>query len=236
MYRVLIAEDERLIRDGLQMLIPWEQYGFVIADAVENGAIAMSRMEKEHYDLVITDVRMPQMSGLDMLCAMREHHIDTAVFILSGYRDFEYAREGMRYGVREYLLKPIDTAQLTAALQQLRSTLDAEKGCADPPADSEQPQQIKRYVALHYMEPISMRTISEELHYNESYLGRLFLRQTGMPFRDYLNLVRTGQAAELLAAGHSVTAVAEEVGYRDVNYFCRTFKKIYGKSPSRYKK
>ena len=235
MYSVIIVEDETLIRNGLKALIPWEKYGFIVAATVENGDQALKSMENQHFDVVITDVRMPRIDGLDLIRIMREKHIYSKVIILSGYRNFEYARTAIQYNVNNYLLKPICTEELIKSLLIISSSLDQESGQQNL-KDGELVRQIKSIVALHYREKISMQEISKELHYNESYLGRLFLKQTGKTFREYLNLVRTKAAAELFAeGGRMVSDVALQVGYCDLNYFCKIFKKIYKISPSRYK-
>lgn len=235
MYSVLIAEDEAIIRSGLKALIPWEKYGFVISGAAENGNRALELMAERYFDVVVTDVRMPRIDGLELIKTMRKRDIGSEIIILSGYRNFEYARTAIQYGVRSYLLKPIDTEELIKTLRVMRAELDRKTGCAERD-DGELVTRVKSYIALYYGEEISMRTISEALHYNEVYLGRLFLKRTGLSFRDYLNQVRIRQAAGLLAeGGHRVSDVAIQVGYKDLNYFCRMFKSVFGEPPSKYK-
>lgn len=236
MYSVLIVEDETMIRNGLKILIPWEKYGFVIAGAAEGGSRALELMSARYFDVVVTDVRMPRIDGLELIRTMRERNIGSEVIILSGYRNFEYARTAIEYGVRNYLLKPIDTEELVKAINAIRTVLDRKSGCAEDD-DGELVMRVKSYIALNYGEEISVRTVGEALHYNEVYLGRVFLKKAGLSFHDYLNQVRTRQAAELLAeGGRMVSDVAMQVGYKDLNYFCRVFKGIYGVPPSKYKK
>jgi two-component system response regulator YesN len=236
MYRVLITEDESLIRNGLKVLISWEKYGFVVAALAENGYKALEMMETQHFSVVITDVRMPRVDGLELIRTMREKNISSEVIIISGYRNFEYARTAIEFGVHNYLLKPISKEALIDTLISIRRNLDQKNGLTEK-KDIEILMQIKSLVALHYQEDISMLMIGEELHYNAAYLGRLFMKETDMTFRDYLNTVRTAQAAELLAEkGRMVSDIAMQVGYKDINYFCKVFKIIYGMSPSEYRK
>ncbi len=236
MYKVLISEDESFIRNGLKALISWEKAGFVVADLVENGYQALEKMETQHFDVVITDVRMPRMDGLELIKTMKERNISSEIIIISGYRNFDYARTAIGYGVRNYLLKPINIDDLLQTLASIRRELDQKNGLAETD-DTELTARIKSYVALHYQEDISLRMIGEDLHYNAVYLGRLFLKETGTTFRDYLNTVRAAQAAELLAeSGRKAADVAVQVGYKDFNYFCKIFKALYGTSPSEYQK
>lgn len=242
-YRVLIVEDETVIRNGLAALIPWEKYGFSIAALAENGYRALEMMENRRFDLVITDVRMPRTDGLEMLRSMREKNITSEVIILSGYANFDYARKAMEYGVRNYLLKPVDTGELIGCLQAVRSELDRREAVPpeEPSAEQQGPggelcRRVTDYVAVHYGEELSIRMIADALHYNEVYLGRQFQKEIGLTFRDYLNTVRAAKAAKLLAAGGLVSNTAQKVGYKDLNYFCRVFKNAYGVTPSAYRK
>lgn len=242
MYQVLITEDEDLIRRGFAALIPWEKYGFSIAATAENGYRALDMMKKQYFHLVVTDVRMPRMDGLELIRTMREKDIDSEVIILSGYRNFEYARTAIKYGVCDYLLKPISTDELIKALQSIRFRLN-QKTAQQQEQISENGEpigeictQISGYVEKHYSEEISLSKLANKFHYNETYLGRLFLKRTGMTFRNYLNKVRMAEAARLLSAGHMVSDTAQQVGYQDLNYFSRIFKAFYGVPPSQYYK
>lgn len=237
MYSVMVIEDEAYIRNGLKALIPWEKHGFVIAALVENGFHALEMMTDTHYDVVLTDIRMPRMDGLELVCSMRQRNISSEVIVISGYRNFEYARTAIEYGVRNYLLKPINTGELLKTLSKIRRELDEKYGMTAAHGDSELLQQIKSYVQLHYADEVSMRAVGEYLHYNPTYLGRLFQKETGTSFRDYLHSVRIKQAASLLEeGGRKISDVALTVGYKDFNYFCRMFKKIYQVPPSEYLK
>lgn len=241
-YSVLITEDEAMIRNGLAALIPWEKYGFAVTAMAENGYRALELMENRKFDLVIADVRMPRMDGLEMIRAMRERGIGSEIIILSGYPSFDYARKAIEYGVHNYLLKPINTDELVGCLQSIRAELDRRASAPEPePEEKEEPggelcRRVKAFIAGHFAEELSIRMVADALHYNEVYLGRQFQKEVGLNFRDYLNTVRTAKAAELLAAGGLVSDTALQVGYRDLNYFCRVFKNAYGVTPSAYRK
>lgn len=235
MYKVLLAEDEKAIRSGLSILVNWESLGFTIGAMVENGSQALELLENQKFHVVITDVRMPKVDGIELIRTMRERKYPAEAVIISGYRNFDYARSAIEYGVKNYLLKPIDPQKLTETLLAIKKDLD-EKGLV-PDDDADVMVRVKRYVNANYALDISMKIIGEELHYNPAYLGRVFAKEMGMSFRDYLNGVRTAQAAELLEGGGlKISDVAENVGYHDFDYFCKIFKAIYGISPNEYKK
>ena len=118
--RVLIVDDEKIIRDGLSAMIPWQEYGFFSPDTAENGVKALEIMETTSYDVLITDVRMPAMDGLALCQNVHSLYPECVIIILSGYGDFQYAQRAMEFGVRRYLLKPVDENKLTEVLLQIQ--------------------------------------------------------------------------------------------------------------------
>ncbi|MFD2327940.1 response regulator [Cohnella sp. GCM10020058] len=124
MYSVLIVDDEPLARQSLRYLIDWKSLGYQIAAEAADGAEALAVMKAQPISLVLTDIRMPVMNGLAFVERLREFS-DAAVVILSGYDDFEYARQGMKMGVKDYLLKPVDEDDLEALLRLVSSELAA---------------------------------------------------------------------------------------------------------------
>ncbi len=128
MLKVLIADDEPVIRAGLAQLIDWEQYGFTIAAKAKNGEQALRFILEDNPDLIITDIRMPKMDGLQLIKTLREdRQLQTPVIILTGFHEFDYARQAIRFEVKDYLLKPVDKAELIAALQRIRAGLVSER-------------------------------------------------------------------------------------------------------------
>ncbi|GLX71497.1 response regulator [Paenibacillus glycanilyticus] len=124
MYNVLLVDDEPLVMEGMQMLIEWEHYGFTIKDTAGNGFEAMEKLTREHYHLVITDIRMPEMDGLELIGQFSERESRPAVIILSGHNEFNYAKQALRHGVNQYLLKPVDVTELKETLTSIRRQLD----------------------------------------------------------------------------------------------------------------
>jgi two-component system response regulator YesN len=123
MFDVLVVEDEPIARASLTYLLDWQRYGFEIKGEAEDGQQALDMMRAHYYSLVITDIRMPVMGGLTFIQELRKFS-DAAVVILTGYDDFEYARQGLKLGVQDYLLKPVDEEDLIAVLNKVRDSLD----------------------------------------------------------------------------------------------------------------
>ncbi|KMJ59106.1 hypothetical protein AB685_08565 [Bacillus sp. LL01] len=127
MMKVLISDDEIQIRKGLRMKMDWAQEGFEIVAEAANGQEALEILKEQEVDIVITDVRMPIMDGMQFVKRCHVEYPDIKIIVLSGYSDFEYAKSSMRAGVKDYLLKPVAPDELEEALQRIRIEADEEK-------------------------------------------------------------------------------------------------------------
>ena len=116
MFRILIAEDEEIIRRGVSHSLDWSEIGCEIAGAVENGAEALTFLKSNPPDLLLCDIRMPELSGLDVARFIYENKIDCKVILLTGYNEFTYAQQAITYGVFDYLLKPVSPEALQNAV------------------------------------------------------------------------------------------------------------------------
>lgn len=126
MIKVLIVDDEPKLREGLRTLIPWNEKGYQVVDTAANGHEALEKYHLYKPELIIADIRMPGMDGLELIQELRSQGADSHVIILSGYADFEYAKRAITYRIDGYLLKPVDEEELISYLDQLRDTLAKE--------------------------------------------------------------------------------------------------------------
>lgn len=161
MYKVLIADDESIIREGIKCLFDYESLGFTIAAEAANGEQALQKLLAHSVDVVLIDIRMPGMSGLDVIRNARESGFHGKIIILSGYSDFKYAQEAIRYGVEDYLTKPIDEEELERLLCSIREQLDADHANAN--------------TAEHYRQK-AHDTIIEDILLKKADLSRLNLK------------------------------------------------------------
>lgn len=127
MYRLLIVDDEPMIVEGLKAYILTADYPFSAVDTASNGREALEQMEKQPPDMLITDIRMPQLDGIGLLSAVREREWGTKVIVLSGYNDFEYVRSMAVLGIENYLLKPVNEEELYATVSATLKKLDNEQ-------------------------------------------------------------------------------------------------------------
>lgn len=127
MYKLLLVEDEEDVRDGLVEEINWELHGFQVTGTAENGREALEWMEKEMPDIVVTDIQMPFMNGLELAAWIREHAPSTKIIILTGYDEFEYAQKAIKLQIDEYVLKPFSSRELVDVLLKVKTHMDAER-------------------------------------------------------------------------------------------------------------
>lgn len=119
MLKVLLVDDEPLIVQGLSLLLDWEKEGYEIAATAQNGKEALVYLRENKVDLIIADIKMPEMTGLELLETIRREQVSDAYFvILSGYSDFSYAQQAIHYACMDYVLKPVEKEVLTEIIRK----------------------------------------------------------------------------------------------------------------------
>lgn len=241
MYRVLLADDEPWILEGLKASIDWQAEGFIIEATAENGLKADQLLKQSPPDLALIDIRMPGMNGLEVIRRNRDECPDTRFVIISVYSEFEYARAGIDMGVSGYLLKPLEENQLLTLVRRVKSQLD-EAGAAKKndltfqAPEAEPAASPADYIRRHCCEDLSFIDLCKLFCMSESAMRTLLLRDTGTTFSKYLNQMRMHQAADLLAnSEQSINEIAVACGFSDPLYFRKVFKRYYDKTPSEYR-
>lgn len=248
MLKVLVVEDEEMIRKGIVLAVDWAALDCVVVGEAANGVQALEAVERYDPSLIITDLKMPVMDGLEMLRQLRERGNNAFVIILTAYDSFAYAQTALRLGAVDFLLKPFHDGELEQAVTRLKQRMDragqgGEKGPAPLPLPelkkgdkSKYVLEAMAYIGEHYHEPnIGVAAIAQHLGISEGHLSHTFKRETDYTLLNYLTRYRVHRAMELLRDCRlKVYEVAEQVGYRDIAYFSATFKKLVGMSPSEY--
>lgn len=126
MYKIIIADDEAAIREGIASSIPWESWGFQVVGLYENGLQALEHVKRDAPHLVLSDIRMPKMDGVELMQALNKDFPDVKIIILSGYSDFEYLNMSIKNNVYEYLLKPTDIDEFESLFKKVRARLNEE--------------------------------------------------------------------------------------------------------------
>ncbi|MCJ7843244.1 response regulator [Lederbergia sp. NSJ-179] len=241
MYKILLVDDEQEIRFGLKNYFPWNNLGFDVIHDCENGKKALEFMKENLVDVVLTDIRMPVMDGIDLARELKEKEIPIQIIFLSGYKDFHYAQNAIKYGVRDYIVKPGKYEEIEEVFTVLKKDLDKEwhKVKMNPSESNSYTENItltiKKYTKEHYAD-VTLEDLSQLLKMSPNYISTFFKEKTGMNFSTYLTEIRMKKAADLLVDYHYKTyEISDLLGYNSPKSFTRTFKKYYGVTPREYR-
>ena len=127
MLKVFLVEDEVVMRKGIKNNIPWEKEGFVFVGEASDGELAYPLIKKTKPDILITDIKMPFMDGLELSSIVKKEMPNTKIIILSGYGEFDYAKQAISIGVTDYLLKPISSAKLLESIKEVAAVIEKEQ-------------------------------------------------------------------------------------------------------------
>ena len=246
MYKLLVVDDENETRNALCTYFPWDEMGFEIAGQAEDGKQALDFMDKKAVDVVLCDIRMPGMTGIDLARTLHNGKVKTKIIFLSGYRDFDYARNALSCGVKDYIVKPAKYKDLVEVFSKVKEELDSEslpaptgscepKGGGDFNLNEKIISSVKEYVAVHYRES-TLEDAAKRVYMNPNYLSQYFRQKTGQYFSDYLITVKMKKAMELLEdLQYKTYEVSSMIGYSNAKNFTRTFKNYFGKSPREHR-
>ena len=248
MTKVMIVDDEKYVRMGIIGETDWTLIGCEVVGEASNGQEALEVAESVRPDLVVSDIRMPRMDGIELAEKLLERYPDIKVIYLTAYNEFEYARQAIRLGVSDYLLKPFKDGELEGAIQRLlhlhpnapakEAKLENELIFLKKKEDvsNKYVQAAIEYIEKHYPDSdFSVGNLAESLSVSEGHISRLFKSETDNSINNYLTKYRIRKAMDYLKdINTKVYEVADKVGYQDIAYFSNTFKKLVGKTPSDY--
>lgn len=253
MIKVLIVEDETLLRKGLIHTFDWTSVGCIVIGEAEDGISGLNLIEALDPDIVITDIRMPAMDGLEMLKIASATKKFTSI-LLTGHSEFDYAKKAVSLKVFEYLLKPIDEKQLTNTLLKAIEQINQEKliSALNDKGYSEFSPNFEKFfkkennldyyvkealatIKNNYQTDLSVSVVAGDLQISKSYLCRRFKEQTDNTFVEFLNKYRVTKAIHLLDKGDlQIAQVAAEVGFNQYKNFAKVFKRYVGMTASEF--
>lgn len=234
MYKVIVIDDEMLVRRGIVMETDWQVLNCVVVAEAGNGIEGLEAVRKYHPDLLICDIRMPKMDGIEMLKELRAEGNDVSVIFLTAYSEFSYAQSALKLLASDYLLKPFGDGELEQAvnnaLEKRKRTQEKLENSKEEPLPelvlnkgdkSKYVMAAVDYISAHYGDPeLCVAEIAEHLGISEGHLSHTFKRETDYTVAAYITRVRMRTAMKLLNdCRNKVYEVAEQVGYRDVAHF-----------------
>lgn len=253
---LLIADDEHLIRQGL-LSLDWHSIGIDDVYSAANGLEAKNLLTTAKIDLVIFDIRMPGMTGLELSKFIKENAMDTKVILLTGFSEFDYAKQAITYQVAEYVLKPVRPKEILQIVNRVRISLEEERKknqllaqyekqsgkqgdendmvhqvLSAFPNTSTQVADLLKELSGRYREPVSLKDLSKVYHFSENYMSKKIKNETGASFANILLAIRLTAALSLMKSGKKISEAAELAGFSDQRYFSKTFHRIFGETPS----
>ena len=253
--RILLIDDEIVALNALKKRVDWVKYGFTEVCSAQGAQEARELLAKDTVDLVLCDIEMPGEDGLGLVEFIRSSWPDTECIMVTCHAEFDYIKRAMKFGVKDYILKPIDYEELDALLVQFsenhRRQQDREKLSkiveraqelkgreTDPEGDSneERLKAVRQYIEDHIQEKISVKDLADLIHINEQHLMRIFKRETGQSVLEYITKRRILIASNLLKdTDYSINFIADCVGCDNYSYFTKLFKRFTGYTPREYR-
>lgn len=248
---ILVVDDEKNTRLGISFTLQEEGVGDWIVDVAENGKQALELLRKQKYGVLITDIKMPILNGIELLKKLDELNIEVTSLMLTGFADFEFARKGMRFGVVDYLLKPVQQDELINSVKKALEIAKTKKdnkvgkllldhGFGDA-LTKEKSNNASVNLAVEFIRNnlntgLAIKDVAEHVYLNPNYLSVLFKEEKGITFSDFVTNERIRKAKELLIVSDmSLEEITERIGYQTTSYFIRVFKKLEGLTPNQYR-
>lgn len=236
--KCLIVDDEYYARKAMEKLVS-QWTGVTWVKSADSAPEAEELVDREPPDIILTDIVMPGMDGLELSQRILRKHPGMLIVILTGFSEFEYAKRAIDYGLKGYLTKPVQKDELYHTLEKLARMLASPE--PKPVSKTETTaidgrsvaERMIDYIQTHYHEDIRLEGLAKNIFFlSAAHLSRLFKQQTGKRFTDYLYTVRMEKAWELIHnTDIAVWRIGELVGYNETSYFINTFKSFYGDTP-----
>jgi two-component system response regulator YesN len=231
-HRILVADDERMIRQGLQVLLSRHYRELTVLEA-SNGQECWNILNTEPLiQLAFVDIRMPELDGLQVCEKIKTAGLPVKVVIISGFRDFDYARQALRYGVADYLLKPVNPSDVLRLIQEVVRVAPLTAELIEK-QERLLIEQVRLWIYDHLHEDITLLDLSHQFHYSVNYLSMLFKKEIGTGFQEYILACRMQRAKHLLLdPALRISDIAQQVGYTNPKAFSIAFRKACGIPPT----
>ncbi|MDY6062174.1 MAG: response regulator [Erysipelotrichaceae bacterium] len=240
-YTILVMDDEPLIRRGISKLLDLKTLNIDRVLEAANGQEALSILENNEVDIILSDINTPKMNGLDFSKIVKERYPKIMIALITGYDYLDYAINALRIGVDDYLLKPVSKNDITQLLAKLIKKIEAKY--KEDLNIIEETELDLRSILIKEIEDnlanpdFNLTCLANSLGYNMSYLSLQFKKLIGENFREFLLSKRLEKAKLLLlVSDYKIFEVSNKVGILDENYFARCFKRKYGCTCNEFRK
>ena len=233
---ILLIDDEKVIRKGIKKLVEDVITGYKVVWEASNGSEALEILTIEVPDIIITDIRMPSMNGIDFIRFSKEKLPSTPIIVISGHDDFIYVREALKLGVKDYLLKPISRSDLANILLNIDYPNNENDKSIEENGESAHIRQIKGLIEKNLNSDLTLHFISQALNLHPNYISQLFSQKTNIRLSEYIANRRIEKSKELLANTNlKIIDISHLVGYADSKHFSTVFKRVVGMTPQGFR-
>ncbi|MCD8103816.1 MAG: response regulator [Lachnospiraceae bacterium] len=258
-YRMVIADDEKMIRDGLAGM-KWDRQQIEVVGVARNGLEAQEYIDGMEFDILLTDIKMPGMGGVELAKNLQKTNASAKTILLSGYGEFSLAQQAIGCGVFDYILKPSTPDQIIDSVNRACEAINQERqakryvrnleqkvdgyrevlGAREVVEDTEKTagiQDMLSYIYGHYAENLTLSQLAEQFYFSPVYMSSYIKRHTGHTFLEILTSVRMFHTARLLReTSLKNREIGMRVGIPDERYLGQVFKKTFGATPYEYRK
>lgn len=236
MFKLVLVDDEYYAIEGMKQMLDWSKYDISIVGTATDGTQGLEIIRELGADIVIADIRMHELDGLEMIGILRKEGFKGKIIIISGYQSFEYAKTAIDYKVDKYLTKPLDAEEFENVIKNLVTELKENLG-ETMPAIPDLLRNVLEDVNLRYTENIQLSGLAEKFFCSTAHLSKLFKRYIGMNYIEYVRKLRINKAKELLKrTNKTIEEISNEVGWESSKRFRDAFKEFEGVSPNEYRR
>lgn len=238
--KIMIVDDEKLAADALAESLDWKGVGFEEVCVCYDAKQAWAILKERSIDLLLCDIEMPFMGGLDLQKKIVDAQLSTRTILLTCHADFSYARQALRLGVTDYLLKPVGEEELKDVVGRTMEEIRPVKSGKRLELSSALPSALQdacTYIEEHLDEEIGRDDVAGAVFLNPDYLNRIFKKELNMSLSHFILEKKMQQACRLLCETTlSVSEIAEKVGYTNFSAFSYAFRRSIGCSPTGFRR
>ena len=253
MYKLILADDEKIVLEGIENSIDWKAYGIELVGTASDGNELIALAEELKPDIIMTDIMMPQLNGLEAAMELRDRLKNTQFVFITAYAEFEYAKKAIDIGAVSFLTKPVLKRDLEEQIKRIVERLDEKRAYQDEldrirqevqkqkredtPINAEAPiDRAITYINENIEHGVVLTDVAEYMNMNSSYFSRYFKEEYHMSFIDYVKAQKIKRAKELLVTTNmKIYEISDKLGYSSVQYFSLLFKNTVGMTPIDYK-
>jgi two-component system response regulator YesN len=258
MIKVMVVDDDHLVRKGFITMMPWREHHLEVVGEAGNGKKALEFLESNQVDLLITDLAMPVMSGIDLMRSVKEKYKDISMVVLTFHQDFELIQEALRLGALDYITKvELEHEHMDEVLRRIVNKMeeqnmrsrethvqhlhltthaDQDEGPYSPEVNASVWKAVD-IILSEFQHDLLLPDIAKRVNMSRSYFSRCFRDVAGKTFNDYIREVRVNHAKAMLTqTNKSIGWVATQAGYPNEKYFSKVFRELTGMLPGEFRK